>query len=377
MHSSTGLAVSLFALALLAACSDSSTEPSIVSSVDTTQSTSAVQANAVADGSCVDEVGIQYLCGIINGEDILQLGNLPLLLVSGMNGELSNDPTINGKLHLVNPADRSFNVIFPGTNPVFAHNTELYGACPGPLDVSNFSVHGLALKTLDSGPQRYRLYITSHGAREAIEIFEIDALMAPLTIRWVGCVPMPATSFTNSVVILNDWGFLATQFIDRSGSGLQGVRNREITGHLFEWHPGAEVSVLEGTELSGPNGIAMTDDERFVYVAASGTREVVRFDRSSTPPAVERLSVDVAPDNIRWADDGTLYTAGRNVSDSCDGPDCGWSVIEVVPTVMRARRVTGADASAALQGASSALTVGNEIWVGTYGGDRLGILPRP
>ena len=29
----------------------------------------------------------------------------------------------------------------------------------------------------------------------------------------------------------------------------------EITGNVFEWHPGGEVTAVEGTELSGANGI--------------------------------------------------------------------------------------------------------------------------
>jgi hypothetical protein len=258
------------------------------------------------------------------------------------------------------------------------HDKQMFASCPGPLDVSNFSAHGLALQRVESGPEIYRLYMTSHGAREAIEVFEVNAFVKP-TIKWIGCVPMPATSWTNSVAILGDGGFFATQFMDPTGSGMAGVTAGEITGHVFEWHPGGEVTVLAGTELSGPNGIVITDDERYLYVAAFGTHEIVRFDRSSNPPAKEAVSITVAPDNIRWNTDGNLYTAGGNVTDTCNGPDCGtgWSVIEVVPFTMAARRVTGVDETAAMQGVSSALLVDDEIWIGTYGGDRIGILPKP
>lgn len=386
-HATTSTMCAL-ALSLLAACGDSTSDSATstpaaqsapAESAGAAQTAAPAQTAASAQtGSCVDEAQISYLCGIVNGEDILQLGNSGYLVVSGMNGELANNAAINGKIHLVNAADRSFSMLFPGATPMFEHNTALYGSCPGPLDVTNFSAHGLALKPLDSGPERFRLYMTSHGAREAVEIFEIDALSTP-TIKWVGCVPMPNTSWTNSLVILDDWGFLATQFMDPTGSGMQGVTNREITGHVFEWHPGEQVGVIAGTELSGPNGIALTDDERFIYVAAFGTAEVVRFDRSSTPPAIERLAITIAPDNIRWSTDGTLYAAGANVTDTCGGPECGtgWSVIEISPAVMSAQRLTGVDATAAMQGVSSALSVGDEIWIGTYGGDRLGVLPKP
>jgi hypothetical protein len=356
---------------LLGACGESTGPASTV----TAESAATVVA---ALAGCVDEVAIAYLCGPVNAEDLLALGTTGLLLASGMNGELSNSSSINSRIHLVNPAQRSWQELFPGPAPVFEQNMELFADCPGPLDAGNFSSHGLALQRLDRGPQQFHLYMTSHGAREAVEVFEIDALLQP-TIKWIGCVPMPATSWTNSVAILRDGGFVATQFMDPTGSGMAGVLRREITGHVFEWHPGGAVSVIPGTELSGPNGIAISEDDRYMFVAAFGSREVVRFDRATTPPEKESVQVAVAPDNIRWTADGTLYTAGGNVTEDCGGPDCGtgWSVIEIVPWSLQARRLTGADETVAMQGVSSALLVGDEIWIGSYSGDRLGILPKP
>ena len=63
--------------------------------------------------------------------------------------------------------------------------------------------------------------------------------------------------------------------------------------------------------------------------------------------------------------------------DQCAKAPCstGWSVIEVDPATMTAHRVTGADQNAKLQNASTALRVGNEVWVGTYGGDRVAYIP--
>ena len=378
----TAFASMLTFIALLTACSDTGTEQVAQNSM----AESTLPATAAADGvspegvagTCANDPGISYLCGIRNGEDILRIGTTEWLLISGMNGELGNDETVNGKIHLVNLSNRNFDILFPGENPVLQQDMDMFAACPGPLDTSDFSSHGLALQRQPDAPEKYHLYMTSHGAREAVEVFEVDAFFKP-TIKWIGCVPMPETSWTNSVAILADGGFLATQFMDPTGSGMAGVIRQEITGHVFEWHPGGEVEIMAGTELSGPNGIVITDDERWVYVAAFGTHEIVRFDRSSTPAARESVEIDVAPDNIRWSSDGTLYTAGGNVTVGCNGPVCGsgWSVIEVVPYNLTARRLTGADQSVALQGVSSALLVENEIWVGTYGGDRVAILPRP
>lgn len=384
------LALSLVTLSALAGCGggapdspDSSEEgaptqaeaPAQPSASAAAASTTLQNTNAA---DCTGEQGLEYLCGIVNGEDILRVST-PWLLVSGMNGELGGDTSINGRLHLVNPEDRSWEVLFPGESPVLEHDMEMFASCPGPLDVNNFSAHGLALKAVGGQAEQYWLYMTSHGAREAIEVFIIDAITAQPTIKWVGCVPMPDTSWTNSLVILNDGGFRATQFMDPTGSGMAGVIAREITGHVFEWHPGGDVTVIAGTELSGPNGIAMSEDERYLYVAAFGTQEIVRFDLEASPLVKDSIAVGVAPDNVRWSSSGTLYTAGGNITEGCGGPDCGagWSVWEIDPEQLTASQLVGAPDGVALQGASTALDVGDEIWVGTYGGDRIAILPKP
>ncbi len=384
MNTKLHFPLAIVTLVLLTACSQSEVPTADVTSADAEQSATPSPQNAVAPVAagetegCVNEANISYLCGPQNAEDALRLGNSQWLLVSGMNGQLANNPAINGKMYLVNHEERSWEVLFPGNNPVLEQDMEMFASCPGPLDVTNFSAHGLALQSQESGPERYRLYMTSHGAREAIEVFDVDAFVKP-TIKWIGCVPMPATSWTNSIAILGDGGFFATQFMDPTGSGMAGVTAGDVTGHVFEWHPGGEVTVLAGTELSGPNGIVITDDERYLFVAAFGTHEIVRFDLSSNPPAREAVSISVAPDNIRWNSAGNLYTAGGNVTDACTGPVCGtgWSVIEIVPFTMTATRVTGVDETAAMRGVSSALLVDDEIWVGTYGGERIGIMPKP
>src|SRR5690606_35799555 len=125
---------------------------------------------------------------------------------------------------------------------------------------------------------------------------------------------------------------------------------------------------IPGTESSGPNGLAVSDDGRYIFVAAFGTHEVLRYDRISTPPVVERVVLDIAPDNVRWTPDGALITAGGIITEACPGPVCGegWAVVEITPYDLTASRVASMAAGAALQGVSTALPVNGEIWIGTY-----------
>lgn len=362
-------------LGALSACSESVEEVPIIE-IESNLSTE-IESNAEENTlrGCIDESDISYLCGPINAEDILRIGDSEWLLVSGMNGELSGSD-INGTLHLVNHENKTYDILFPGTSPVIEHNSALFPDCPGPIDSSNISVHGLTIQALDNTADQYRVYMTSHGAREAIEVFNLDASSKP-TIKWIGCIIMPASSWTNSVAILSDGGFFATQFMEPEGPGIVDVLAGKNTGHVFEWHPGEEVVVIPDTELSGANGIVTSSDERFIYVAAFGTHEITRFDTSVSPIGKESIKLKIMPDNIRWSTDGTLYTAGNFAEGECDTTQCAWGVYEINPDTLEAELISSIGNEAAMGDASSALLVGDEIWIGTYGGDRLGILLKP
>ncbi len=327
---------------------------------------------AAAIDGCEPEGNLTYVCGLENPEDLLLLGDTGSILVSGMSGQ-----DVDGHIYLVDPEDDSFRVLFPGDTPMLAHDAAAFPECPGPLNLGDFSAHGLALR--EYAADRFDLYITSHGEREAIEIFDLDATGEDVAATWRGCVVLPDNTFANSVAILSDGGFVTTKMMDPT-VGFGAIGRGEITGNVYEWHPGGEVFMMEGTELSGANGIAVSPDDRFVYVAAFGTREIVRFDRSETPAAKSAVPVDITPDNVRWGDEGKLLTAGGNyVSlEDCQGPDCatGWSIVEVDAETLEVTRVGGADQNVAIQGVSSALSVGDNFWVGTFNGDRVAYLPK-
>jgi hypothetical protein len=138
---------------------------------------------------------------------------------------------------------------------------------------------------------------------------------------------------------------------------------------------------VPGSELAGPNGIEVSRDQRWMFVTATGSREIVRFDRQANPPARTAATLPVVPDNLRWTSDGKLLTVGANYvpPEECASPPCatGWSVVEIDPETLQATTIAGVDESAALQGASTALAVEDEIWIGTFSGDRVAYLPYP
>jgi SMP-30/Gluconolactonase/LRE-like region len=308
--------------------------------------------------ACHDEQGLAYLCGLVVPEDLLNVGSTGLLLASGHRAP--------GHMYLIDPAASTQSELIHGATFRLQHDASAYPDCPGPLNLQAFDVHGLSLT--ETSPRRFSVYTTSHGAREAIEIYELDLRGTAPILTWKGCVLLQQDGYFNGVARLADGGFVTTRM--RNASSRPGERGAgAITGRVFEWHPGGQLQPLAGTELSLPNGIDVSKDERYVFVAASGTQEVVQFDRRSTPMAKRAVSLPISPDNVHWDINGKLLTAGPNyvAPTVCSGAGCasGWSVLEVDAETLAFTRLGGADQTAAMQRVSSAMRVDNDIWVGS------------
>ena len=332
--------------AVLSACDGSSDSTSEVSQLE---------------NSCAPESGISYVCGLVNAEDLLSVGDTGMILTSGMNGSL-NGANINGHLYMVNTLDDSWEDLVGSPNFSQDFNDSVYTSCPGQLNTDNFSAHGLALKPIESA--YFDLYVTSHGAREAVEIFNLDLRDGISKLTWRGCVPLDETIMHNSLAILNDGGFVTTQFMVWA-EGVESAFAGEAKGSVVIWHPGSQPETMPGSELAAPNGIVLSEDERFMYVAAFGSRELFRFDITQEPLTTDSVRLDIMLDNVRWGEPGKLLTAGGNVNGD------GWSVVEIDAGTLEAKRVGGMNSTANIQGVSSALQVSSEIWVGTYSGDRI------
>ncbi|HSG64471.1 MAG TPA: hypothetical protein VLD39_05700, partial [Gammaproteobacteria bacterium] len=142
-----------------------------------------------------------------------------------------------------------------------------------------------------------------------------------------------------------------------------------ISGRVLEWHPGGELRPVPGTELSRANGIDVSADGRYLFVAASGSQELIRFDLRATPAAKRAASLPISPDNVHWDGHSKLITAGPNYVDPavCSGAGCatGWSVIEVDPETLAFTVLGGADQTASMQRVSTAMRLGNDVWVGS------------
>jgi len=318
----------------------------------------AAAQNSSATSDCRAEQGLTYICGLVVPEDVVNVGSTGLVLASGHRAP--------GHMYLIDPAVGTPVELIHGPNFRQRLDTAAYPGCPGPLNLESFDVHGISI--FETSPRRFGLYTTSHGEREAIEIYDLDLSGAAPALTWTGCVLLQQDGYFNAVIRLADGGFVATRMRDANASN-DSIAPAAITGRLFEWHPGGELMALPGTELSLPNGIDISPDERYLYVAASGTLELVRFDRRTTPMTKTVVSLPMRPDNIHWDDNGKLLIAGRNPVDTarCAAGNCpsGWTAVEVDPDTLAFSVLGGADGTAAMQRVSAVIRLGDEIWIGS------------
>ncbi|HYZ42814.1 MAG TPA: SMP-30/gluconolactonase/LRE family protein [Stellaceae bacterium] len=336
-----------------------------------------IGGSASAAEPCNPAGKLDFVCGPLNSEDLVQVPGTGWIVASGMDGGAAGS---HGSLHLVNSRDKSWKALFPVGNPQLRWDKATYGDCPGEPELSKFSAHGLNLRHGKDGVDT--LYVVNHGGREAIEIFDLDTKGAEPIITWVGCAVMPSHTWPNSVAPLPDGGMVVTDMFDPGDQKAQDkLATGENTGAVYEWHPHKGFAMVPGSQFSGDNGIEVSRDGKWIYVAAWGNKSVVRLARNgggSTKP--ETLSVGFLADNLRWAPDGKLVLAGQDTAAKqvfscfeshetrCTQP---WRIVKWDTAAMKIDPLISEKGNPEFGDATVGLQVGDDMFVGTFRGERI------
>ena len=331
--------------------------------------------SAAAAEPCNPAGRLGFVCGPLNSEDLVQVPGTGWIVASGMDSGAAGP---RGSLHLVNARDKSWKVLFPGGNPQLQPDKSTYAECPGAPDLGKFSAHGLNLRPGSGGIDT--LYVVNHGGRESIEIFALNAQGAQPTVTWVGCAVMPPHTWPNSVAPLPDGGMVVTDMFD-PGDPRASVKLAagENTGAVYQWHPHKGFTLVPGSRMSGDNGIEVSRDGKWIYVAAWGNKAVVRLSRGGGARA-RRLPVGFLADNLRWAPDGQLMVAGQNVPAKLvfrcfqsNQTRCtqAWRIVKWDTAKMKIKPVLSEKGNPEFGDATVGLQIGDETFVGTFRGDRI------
>jgi hypothetical protein len=323
------------------------------------------QAPAVA-ASCNPVGNVRFVCGQQAPEDLVALPGSLWIVASSFAG--------TGGINLISVREHATTLAYPGAASKDRLDAKTYNTCPGPPDAADkakFATHGLALRAGRNSV--HTLYAVHHGARESIEVFEVDARGKTPALTWVGCAVVPDPIGLNSVVALPEGGFIATDFLARGidaparGRMLAGESN----GALWEWHTATGWKMIPGSEAAGANGLEISKDGKVLYVAAWGSQSFFRMSRGQTPVKRDTIPLGFRVDNIRWAPDGSIFAAGQGGV----APMQTSNVVKINPTTLKVQEIIRHPNSAEFGAGTVAVQVGKEIWVGSFRGDRIAIFP--
>ena len=337
---------------------------------------------------CGGHGDVDIICGTRSPEDLELTPDGKNLVVS----QFVNGPAGQGiaGLMLFDPAKKTFSKLTAVSEP-----RKDWGdpACPGPIGTL-LAPHGISLSKRNGGA--IQLYVVNHGGRESIEMFELKQSGRISELLWHGCV-VSSRDF-NDVAALPDGGFIATHptalQAPAPAPGTQGKSSARECGpaapaiDLFQ-RPAQWVAFRAGhlarakknqfrhSRGLSQRGVLVSADGRYMYFNAWTAKEVHKYDlKESKETGLVKL--DFMPDNITWTSKRTMLAAGvkgaRGECPAGSGTPCilAFGIAEIDPAKMTAKTMFDSEGKGALiSGVSSALQVGDSIYIGAFQGDRI------
>jgi hypothetical protein len=335
---------------------------------------------AAAAEPCRPAGKLNFVCGTLNSEDLVRVPGTGWIVASGMAGGATPD---HGSLHIVNRHTKFWTTLFPGPRPRIRPDKAAYPGCPGPPDPAKFTAHGLNLRPGRHGVDT--LYVVNHGGRESIEVFRLSTHRHVPSVAWIGCAVLPPHAWPNAVAPMPHGGFVVTKMFDPDDKNVeQKLGAGEVTGAVYEWHPKTGFTLVPGSELSGDNGIEVSRDGKYIYVAVWGGRAVARLLHGASAAYRKIVPTGFQTDNLRWAPDGKLMVTGQAgpaaAVFSCFASKAarctqGWRMAKLDTATMTLHPVASDPGDPAFGDATVGLQVGREIFVGTFRGDRIAYFP--
>ncbi len=321
----------------------------------------AAEEAASATAACDPVGGIEPVCGQRGPEDLVTIEGTPWVIASSLEG--------NG-LVLIDNDSRAIRVISSFDGRASRHDRERFGDCPGPLAPTTqapFKSHGLSIR--QTGDGSHELMVVGHGLREAIEVFSIDTNADTPILVWRGCVPAPGKADLNSLTAFPDGSFYTTSFMDRQSSQedmLAVIASDEPFGGLWHWAPGEGWTSIDIGPVAGPNGIDLSPDGKWLFVALWGDHALMRLGLDPDDAQRATVALGFQPDNIRFASEGSLYVAGQGEGTS--------NVARVDPATLVVSRILERKDDSHFGHATIAIPVDDELWLGSYQGNRIAIV---
>ncbi len=320
---------------------------------------------AAAPPPCLPEGSTRYVCNVLVVEDMMVVPGGRWVAGSAMTAGAGGLYLIDTRTLSAHPAK----IVMGKPAAPFDH-------CPGPPDMKTLRTHGIDLKP-GAAPNTATIYAVAHGGRESIEVFKVDASAREPKVTWIGCVVLPKNASGNAVVALPDGRIAVTKFMNADDEqGIDHILGGQITGTVYVWTPRKGFAEVPGTELSGDNGLLVSKDGHWLYVNDFGRKRVYKapLDRSGE---ITHVDTDFRPDNLRWAPDGKIIATGQFVDQNNRDELHGWAAVKIDPETLKSEPYVKVAGTAAFDNGTTTLVVGKDLYIGTYRGDRVMVMPAP
>jgi sugar lactone lactonase YvrE len=134
---------------------------------------------------------------------------------------------------------------------------------------------------------------------------------------------------------------------------------------------------VPGTEFSGDNGVVVSPDSKWAFVAAWGTREIYRVPVAA-PGERSRVKVEFRPDNLRRAPDGKIFVTGQFIGESWDPSNrYGWATVRLDPQQMTVTPVIKEAGLPECDLVTSTVQIGETLWFSSVLSDRVAYRAAP
>lgn len=257
---------------------------------------------------CEPRGDIRPVCEMRTPEDIAALPDGRHLLLAHF-GHMGKS---TGGISLFDTQTETLRPLYPpaaGSNE--AADAELWGEadCTEPPG-ERLGPHGTHLHRLQDG--RWRYLVVSHGAREAVELFELIPAGGDTRLVWRGCVHAAPDTMMNDVVGLDNGELLYTRMF-RAGDSLALPKAALgfATGELWRWSPAAGLAPLPATAAAMPNGLEIDAANEYAYANMYLEGQVWQV-RLSDGEVTARYDIPNA-DNSAWGSDGRLWLATHDI----------------------------------------------------------------
>ena len=321
---------------------------------------------------CISDRNIEIICGFKNPEDIVITPDNEFLLMSEFGGIEPYEEQKPGYFALLNLQTKE--KIIP--NILIEENIWGNSSCKR-NKIKKYGPHGIDLVKREDGA--YQLGVVNHFPDETIEMFEIFKESGSWNMVWRGCIEVPNEFYFNDISLKTNGGFYASHMYKRDitlNEWLFISLIKKNTGYLVEWSEDG-FNKINGSEGSGPNGIALDRKKNIIYINFNQGDSITKFDLN-TNTKLDKKFIE-APDNPYIDGDYVWVTSldfqpndfGKCEFDiSCSLPFSVYKLdknnLETINKYSFSKSVFGLP--------TVAVPFNNEIYLGSFHSDRIGIV---